>query len=133
MKYLFVTCIILIFSGFIHAQDAPALTVDEQTICTAVEERVPVGADSSFASDVGKLYCYTKISGAEDTTSVSHVWYLGDEEKAKVELSVKGKSWRTWSSKNIDSSWVGDWKVEVVSANGDVLSIKSFVITAPAE
>lgn len=133
MKYLFVTCIILIFSSFICAQDAPTLTVDEQTICTAIEERAPMGADSSFASDVGKLYCYTKISGAEDTTSVSHVWYLGDEEKAKVELSVKGKNWRTWSSKNIDPSWIGDWKVEVVSANGDVLSTKSFLITAPAE
>lgn len=133
MKYLFVTCIFLIFCIFVYAQDAPALVVDEQIICTAIEERAPAGTDSSFASDVGKLFCFTKITSAEDTTLVSHVWYLGDEEKAKIELSVKGKTWRTWSSKNIDPSWVGNWKVEVVAANGDVLSTKSFVVTAPAE
>jgi hypothetical protein len=132
MKYLFVTCLFLLFCSIIYAQDA-ALVVDEQTICTAIEDRVPSGVDSSFSSDVGKLYCYTKISGSDDTTTVSHVWYLGDEEKAKIELSVKGKTWRTWSSKNIDPSWIGNWKVEVVSANGDVLATKSFVITAPAE
>ena len=132
MKNLFVVCIFFLFGCLIYAQDA-ALVVDEQTICTAIEDRAPTGADSSFSSDVGKLYCFTKISGSEDTTTVSHVWYLSDEEKAKVDLSVKGKTWRTWSSKNIDPSWVGSWKVEVVSANGDVLSTKSFVITAPAE
>jgi len=132
MKRLIVTWIILILSGFIYAQDA-SLIVDEQIVCTAMEDRVPTGADSSFASDVGKLYCYTKITGSEDTTTVSHVWYLGDEEKSKIELSVKGKTWRTWSSKNIDPSWIGNWKVEVVSANGEVLSTKSFMITAPAE
>jgi len=132
MKHLSAVFFLLIFCSLIFAQEA-SLMVDEQIICTAIEERVPAGADSSFASNVGQLYCFTKISGAEDTTSVSHVWYLNDEEKVKVELSIKGKSWRTWSSKNIDPSWVGNWKVEIVSASGDVLSTKSFVITEPAE
>ena len=133
MKYLFAASILLVFCVFLFAQEMSVLMVAEQTICTAIEERVPTGADSSFASDVGQLYCFTKITGAEDTTSVSHVWYLNDEEKAKVELSIKGKSWRTWSSKRIDPIWVGDWNVEVVSASGDVLSTKTFTITKPAE
>lgn len=133
MKHLFAALMLLVFCGFLFAQETPVLMVDEQTICTAIEERVPTGADSSFANDVGQLFCFTKITGAGDTTSVSHVWYLNDEEKAKVELTIKGKSWRTWSSKRIDPIWVGDWKVEVVSANGDVLSTKTFTITKPAE
>lgn len=133
MKHLIIVLISIALFGVVRAQDMATLTVDEQTICTAIVDRMPDGADSSFASDVGKLYCFTKISGAADTTSISHVWYLNDEEKAKIELSVKGKSWRTWSSKNIDPSWIGNWKVEVVAANGDILSTKTFVITKPAE
>lgn len=133
MKHLFAVLILFIFCGFLFSQTMSVLTVTEQTVCTAIEERVPTGADSSFVNDVGQLFCFTKISGAEDTTSVSHVWYFNDEEKAKVELTIKGKSWRTWSSKKIDPIWVGDWKVEVVSANGDVLSTKTFTITKPAE
>lgn len=133
MKHLFAAIILFVFCNFLFAQEMSGLTVAEQTICTAIEERIPSGADSSFSNDVGQLFCFTKITGAEDTTLVSHVWYLNDEEKAKVELSIKGKSWRTWSSKKIDPIWVGDWKVEVVSVNGDVLSTRTFTITKPAE
>jgi len=129
MKHLAVVLISLVLFGFTFAQDMAVLTVEEQVICTAIEDRAPTGADSSFASDVGQLYCFTKISGAEDTTSVSHIWYFNGEEKAKVELNVKSKNWRTWSSKRIDPGWIGDWRVEVVSASGDVLSTRSFTIT----
>ena len=75
MKYSFVVLVFFIFCGLVFAQEAPSLTVDEFSICTAIEERVPVGADSSFSSDIGQLYCFTKIVGAEDTTSVSHISY----------------------------------------------------------
>ncbi|MEJ2055359.1 MAG: DUF2914 domain-containing protein [Calditrichaceae bacterium] len=129
MKHLILTVLFLCLAGFLFSQGMSMLTVDEQTICTAVEDRMPVGADSSFSSDVGQLYCFTKISGAEDTTTISHVWYFNGEEKAKVELNVKSKNWRTWSSKRIDPSWIGEWRVEVVSAAGDVLSTKAFTIT----
>lgn len=133
MKHIIIVLMSFALFGFVFAQEMAVLTVDEQTICTAVEERMASGADSSFANDVGQLYCFTKISGAEDTTSVSHIWYFNDEEKAKVDLNVKGKSWRTWSSKRIAPEWVGEWKVEVVSAGGDVLSTKTFTITEAME
>ena len=133
MRYLFLATFLMVLIGSTFAQNTSAITVDEQTICTAVEERMPVGSDSSYANDIGKLYCFTKISGIEDVATIFHIWSLNDEEKAKVELSVKGNSWRTWSSKNIDPSWVGSWKVEIVAENGDVLSTKTFVITKAAE
>jgi hypothetical protein len=104
------------------------LTVDQMVFCTGVEDREPVGADTAFADTVGQVYCFTKISGAEDETTVSHVWYLNGEEKASVDLSVKGKTWRTWSSKRIPKEWNGTWKVEVKSAEGNVLRSKEFVV-----
>jgi len=133
MKQVFIFFTLLVFASLLSAQEAPEMTVDQIEICTSVEERAPAGVDTVFSNDVEKLYCFTKISGAVDTTSISHVWYLNDEEKAKVDLSVKAKSWRTWSSKRIANDWIGNWKVDVVTANGDVLVSKAFEVKATTE
>lgn len=107
---------------------AAGLSIDEMVFCTAVENKKPVGADTAFADTVGQVYCYTQISGAEDATTISHVWYLNGEEKATVELAVRNKTWRTWSSKTIHEEWDGTWRVEVKSATGNVLMSKEFVV-----
>jgi len=115
-------------SAMAEEEMAPALTVDKMVFCLGVENREPVGADTAFADSVGQVYCYTQISGAEDATTISHVWYLTDEEKASVDLSVQGKTWRTWSSKTIPKEWAGTWRVEVKSSDGNVLMSKEFVV-----
>lgn len=109
-------------------ETAATINVDEMSICTSVEERQPVGTDTVFVKTVGQLYCFVKVSSESDTTSLYHAWIYNDKEMAKVELSVKGKTWRTWSSKRITEDWVGNWKVEVSSSTGDVLMTKEFVI-----
>ena len=135
---MFKTCVLSIiliftFSFIILAQEeaqpaAPSIKVDELAVCTSVEERQPVGTDTSFVKTIGQLYCFVKVSSESDSTSVFHTWIYNDKEMAKVELSVKGKTWRTWSSKRVVEEWVGNWKVIVSSATGDVLMIKEFVI-----
>ena len=97
-------------------------------ICTSVEERQPVGADTAFVKTIGQLYCFTKFSGGSDTTSVSHVWYYKGEQMAKVDLAIRGKTWRTWSSKRIVEDWDGSWKVDIVSEAGNVLKSKAFEV-----
>lgn len=106
----------------------PAITVDEMAICTSVEERQPVGTDTSFVKTVGQLYCFVKLSSESEATTIFHTWFYKGEEMAKVELSVRGKTWRTWSSKRIVEDWIGDWKVEVTSATGDVLKTVEFIV-----
>ncbi|NIR49886.1 DUF2914 domain-containing protein [candidate division KSB1 bacterium] len=101
--------------------------------CTAVEEREPVAVDTVFADTVGQVYCFTKIIGATDTTSISHVWYYEDEEKANVNLAVKSKSWRTWSSKKILQEWDGKWRVDVVSSQQEIIKSEEFLIKPTSE
>lgn len=129
--------IILFISSFAFAQTdstmagqrmMPELTVEKMIFCTGVENREPVGVDTVFADTVGQVYCYTQISGAENPTTISHVWFLNGEEKASIELSVRGETWRTWSSKTIPEEWDGTWRVEVQSATQDVLMSKEFVV-----
>jgi hypothetical protein len=130
--FLIVGISFLLFS-LIIAQDMTPLKVDEINICTSITDRVPAGADTTFSVDVEQLYCYTKISGAADTTTISHVWYLNGEEKANVSLAVKAANWRTWSSKRIPKEWIGDWKVDVVAEDGTILGSKSFKVKAASE
>lgn len=107
---------------------APALDVAEIAIATAVVDRQPEGAGSSFPSDVGTLYCWTRVTGAEGETQVEHVWYYNDQEVARVPLRIAGSSWRTWSSKTIMATATGNWRVDVVGPDGTVLKSASFTV-----
>jgi hypothetical protein len=112
--------------------EAPALSLEDIQICSAIEDRQPAGAGTAFADDLDKIYCFTKVTGAEDTTSVNHVWYMGDKQIISVNLPVKAASWRTWSSKMLDMG-LGKGHVEIVSEGGDVLGKAEFEITSAKE
>lgn len=107
---------------------AQNLSVEMIQFGTDVENREVVGADTAFASSIETVYCFTHITGAEGTAEIAHVWYYNDEEKARVPLTVRSNSWRTWSSKRILPSWTGEWSVQVEDAEGNVLESGSFVI-----
>jgi hypothetical protein len=111
------------------AQEKPALVLEEIHICTGVENRQPSGVGTVFPVDLDKLYCFTKINGAEDTTFVYHVWYFGNDEIARVKLPVKAKSWRTWSSKKLNMG-LGNGHVEIVSESGEILGKAEFELWA---
>jgi hypothetical protein len=114
------------------AEEESAVSLEKITVCSSVEDKEPQGAGTVFSDDLDKIYCFTKIVGASDTTSVKHVWYMGDDELVSVDLAVKSASWRTWSSKLLDMG-LGKGHVEVVSAGGEVLGKADFEITATAE
>lgn len=122
--FLFVTTVILI-TNVTQAQD---LKISEFQFATSVEEREPVNADTSFTTDIGTVYCFTQITGATDTTQIAHVWYYKDQEKARINLDIKSDDWRTWSSKRIQQSWTGRWRVMIEGPEGNVLATKNFVI-----
>jgi hypothetical protein len=110
-------------------QEAPELTVSVAAICRDVVDREPMDSGNSFTVDVGKLYCFTKIMGAESPTHVTHVWYFDGTERARVELAVNGASWRTFSSKIIQPHELGAWRVDVLDADGNVLKALDFEVT----
>ncbi len=111
------------------AQEPAPLVVAEAFICKDVVDRQPVGAGDSFEASVGKLVCFTKITGAQSPTQISHVWYFGSMQRAKVTLSVKSSNWRTYSSKRIQAHEIGDWHVDVLGPADEVLKTLEFKIT----
>ena len=126
--YLFIVITVLLLSGGLFAQNSSGLEVANIAVCTSVENRQPIGTDSVFSSDVGKLYCFTKLTSDTDSTEISHVWFYQGKQMAKVDLPMNAKSWRTWSAKTIVPAWKGDWKVEIQDSNGNDIKSISFRI-----
>jgi len=115
-----------------HAQAQKRnISVGRSAICLDVRDREPVDADTTFNADVGFLCCFTRVEGATDSTSVTHVWYYGQSKVAEITLPVKSARWRTYSRKKILPNWTGKWNVVVLSEGGDPLAQLSFLIKEP--
>lgn len=110
-------------------QEPSSLQVEVGAVAKDVVDRAPVEAGSSFPVSVGKLFYFTKITGALNPTHVTHVWSFDGTERARVELQVNSASWRTYSSKNIENHEAGAWRVEVVDSAGNVLQTLNFEVT----
>ncbi len=111
----------------VMAQDS--IAVAEAVIARDIIDREPINVGSSFDASVGSLYCFTRITGAMTPTQITHVWYFGDTERASIRLSVRSASWRTKSSKRIQAHEIGNWHVEVLGPDGEVLETVAFRIT----
>jgi hypothetical protein len=124
---LLIAC--LFVTQAIEAQQPEGLEVIRAAICRDVVGREPVDAGTHFEPSVGKLYCFTQITGAQGPTEIFHVWYFAETERARVPLSVNAGSWRTYSSKIIQSHEIGDWRVDVLDPEGKVLETLVFETT----
>lgn len=108
--------------------DASELHVADAVITTAIENQMPVDSVDEFPADYGKLFCFSRIVGAEKETRITHVWYYQDDELARVELPIGSADWRTYSSKRFLPQWAGQWRVAILDENGNPLKSLSFVL-----
>lgn len=113
-------------------QQAGGVSVDGAILTTGVRDHMPVDTLSAVPADVGRVFLWTRITGAQDSTTVVHVWYRGEEEVARVDLPVNSRDWRTYSTKRILPSWTGPWRVEIRDVNGQVVQTVNFTVRAAA-
>ena len=126
-RTLVIAAVLIATAAVSSTAQESGLTVEKMIFCTGIEDRLPVGESTQFFETAESIYCYTRINGAADTLDVAHVWYYGDEEKARVDLTVKSASWRTWSSKKMLPAWSGVWRVDILGPDGEVLLSREFV------
>ena len=113
----------------VGAQESGKLEVVAAAICKNIVDREAVDVGNRFPSSTPRLYSFTKIVGAEQPTEIVHVWSYGDVERARISLPVKASSWRTYSSKAIQSHEMGPWRVDVLDTSGNLLETINFEIT----
>jgi len=119
-------CLLIPAAG---AQEANKVQVVAAAICKDVVEREAVDVGTQFSNSVSRLYCFTKAVSTKIPTEIVHVWSYGDVERARVSLAVKAGTWRTYSSKAIQSHEIGSWRVDVQDTSGNLLETINFEIT----
>ena len=97
-------------------------------VTTGVIDREPVDEVKTLMNDSSMVYFFTELTGMKGH-SVTHRWTFNGQVMGEVPFEVRGPRWRVWSSKNLDSIWLGNWKVSVVDENGNVLQSKKFHYT----
>lgn len=117
----------LLLSGLVHAEGSVARAI----VTTGVAEREPVNDLERVLAGNEKVIFFTELRNMEGQT-VKHRWSHGSEMLAEVEFKVGGPRWRVWSSKNLLPEWAGEWKVEVVDGEGNVVAEKSFTVAGDA-
>jgi hypothetical protein len=112
----------------VQGEEIIPLTVKDAAVCLDVVDRACVDPNDVFPSQVGKLFCFSRIFGAQEDIQVTHVWYFGDNERARVALNVRSVNFRTYSSKIIQPHEIGTWRVDIIGPGGKLLQTVPFDI-----
>ena len=116
------------FALAFDSEEAGRLQIIDGGICLKISSLKCLGNNIQYPSDTDKLYCLTKITGALNPISVTHIWYFGARERLRVSLAVKSANWRTYSSKTIRPQEIGDWSVKILGPQGETLGLYKFEI-----
>ena len=131
LKTVLLTCLLLLpaFSGAAAQEEESALmTINRFLTCQAVEEREPLGATDTFTAGTEKAYAYLEATGISGDVEVSFVWFHGNQEVARVAMSIRqGNRWRTYSSKKL-AGRTGAWRVEIQDSTAAVLASLNFTV-----
>ena len=111
------------------AAPAASFTIARMDLATGVENRLPTGIATTFPSTTEKVYCYLELNNVSANTSFTYVWTFGLNEMARVTQTANRTvaKYRTWSTKAL-GGMKGDWKVDLVDANGTVLKSAAFKV-----
>jgi hypothetical protein len=94
-------------------------------IAANIESRVPVGIASEFPWDVGRVFCWLRISSPQAPVPVKFLWYKNDEMVLEWPYSLLSESGRLWGMKAVAT---GKWKVEIVDGAKNVVKSVNFEI-----
>lgn len=77
-------------------------------------------AEQIDATAAPQLALYSEIKGLNGQ-SIEHLWYYEGKLMTRIKLPVKLDYWRTYSRKEFDSSQKGEWRVEILDPQQNLL------------
>jgi len=121
--------IIFIFGLFLSltvlSDEWPHENISNAVFSLDVEDRVPINIVEEADNSLGKIYFFTNIRNFSGER-ITHRWIYQGRVMAEVSFNINGPRWRVWSLKNLWHTWIGEWKVEVLTDDGSVLYEKVF-------
>ncbi len=103
-----------------------SVAVRDLVMARGIVDREPADPTATFSPGDGRAFAHARIYNPGEPTAVSFVWLYDDALYATVDMKV-GTSvrWRTWSSAEV---WLGEWRVQIVSADGKILAENAFTV-----
>jgi hypothetical protein len=108
--------------------------ISRAVLTTGISEREPVDVLKESIEQTQfqeKLFFFTEVRRLKGQT-ISHLWFHQDQLMAEIPLTISADRYRTYSSKNIMPSQTGQWRVEAVTEQGELLAQKTFRIIPSA-
>ena len=115
----------LLISINVLASDWSHENISNAEFAMEIKDRTPLNIIEELDNSFGKIYFFTNIRNLQGQ-SIRHRWIYKNKVMAEVEFDINGPRWRVWSSKNLWPTWLGEWSVEVLNANSEVLYKKEF-------
>ncbi len=110
-----------------QAQPKSTGTVARAQFTSAIQDREPVDKVSNLLNDKNRVYFFSEIKDAADQ-KITHRWEHDGKVMSETSFDVGGNRWRVFSSKTLDPSWTGEWKVSVVDEAGGTLGVQHFYL-----
>ena len=99
-------------------------TVD-LVLATGVEAGEPVGESDHFPADVGQVFAWLDVEGAEGEV-LEVVWTHGENESVE-QLMINGDPGQEWTALEIPQDATGRWTVQI-RHGGEVLTSSTFTV-----
>ena len=100
-------------------------SVQKAQFTSGVENHEPKDNLDSLTNDQTRIFFYAVLVNLQGQ-EVTFRWSYNDVTQAEVKQTPSSGRYRTNTSKTLDPSKLGTWKVEVVDASGAVLTSKTF-------
>ena len=104
------------------------VTVVKGVLCTAIADREaadPRDSGAEYEARMDRIYYWNAAEVSRPPRTIRHVWSREGKALADIKLNLKNRKARTWSSKQV---FPGDWKVEAVGEDGEVLAPAVFKV-----
>jgi len=111
------------------ASAAPAKgTITRAMFTNTVVDREPKDTLTNLTNDATQVYFFTELHDLAGQT-VTHQWEYNGKVMFEKKFDVGAARWRVFSAKTLDPSWLGEWKVSVLDAQGGTLGVNTFTYT----
>jgi hypothetical protein len=98
-------------------------------VCEGIKDFAPINQAVVFSITVGKVFCYSFFEPVPKDTHIYHNWYHREKLTARLKLSLKPPSWKTYSTIQLREDDKGPWRVEITGPKGRKYRVLRFSIT----
>ena len=102
----------------------PHPTVTLALFTTKIVKRYPANEITNLENPYQAISFYSELQDMSGQR-ITHRWSHGGEVAFNASFKVRADHWRIWSTQLLPTDMPGEWKVEIVNENDEVLEVRA--------